>query len=101
MQLDLLKNALINAILIVIITSILSGTSLTSVVAEASAAASSNFSTATPIKHIVVIFQENVSFDHYFATYPNADNTDGQTFNAAPGTPAVDGLSGTLLSANP
>ena len=22
--------------------------------------------TATPIKHVVVIFQENVSFDHYF-----------------------------------
>lgn len=29
-------------------------------------------STATPIKHIVVIFQENVSFDHYFGTYPFA-----------------------------
>jgi phospholipase C len=48
--------------------------------------------TATPIRHLVVIFQENVSFDHYFGTYPNAANTDGQTFNAAPGTPAVDGL---------
>ncbi|MDQ6665428.1 MAG: hypothetical protein M3Z23_13670 [Acidobacteriota bacterium] len=24
--------------------------------------------TATPIKHLVVIFQENVSFDYYFAT---------------------------------
>ncbi len=22
----------------------------------------------TPIQHVVVIFQENVSFDHYFAT---------------------------------
>src|SRR6202047_428845 len=30
--------------------------------------------TTTPIKHVVVIFQENVSFDHYFATYPNATN---------------------------
>ena len=29
-------------------------------------------STATPIKHLVVIFQENVSFDHYFGTYPVA-----------------------------
>ena len=28
--------------------------------------------TATPIKHLVVIFQENVSFDHYFGTYPVA-----------------------------
>ncbi len=25
---------------------------------------------ATPIQHLVVIFQENVSFDHYFGTYP-------------------------------
>jgi phospholipase C len=48
--------------------------------------------TATPIQHVVVIFGENVSFDHYFGTYPNAANTDGQTFHAAPGTPAVDGL---------
>ena len=47
---------------------------------------------ATPVKHVVVIFQENVSFDHYFGTYPNAANTDGQTFHAARGTPAVDGL---------
>ena len=30
--------------------------------------------TTTPIKHVVVIFQENVSFDHYFATYPKAAN---------------------------
>jgi len=48
--------------------------------------------TRTPITHVVVIFQENVSFDHYFGTYPNAANTDGQHFTAAPGTPAVDGL---------
>jgi phospholipase C len=48
--------------------------------------------TATPIKHVVVIFQENVSFDHYFGTYPNAANTDGQPFHAARRTPAVDGL---------
>ncbi len=48
--------------------------------------------TTTPIKHVVVIFQENVSFDHYFGTYPNALDSDGQTFKAAKGTPAVDGL---------
>ena len=35
--------------------------------------------TATPIKHVVVIFQENVSFDHYFGTYPNALNLSGET----------------------
>ena len=33
--------------------------------------------TTTPIKHVVVIFDENISFDHYFGTYPNAANTDG------------------------
>ena len=26
--------------------------------------------TATPIRHLVVLFEENVSFDHYFGTYP-------------------------------
>jgi len=48
--------------------------------------------TQTPIQHVVVLFQENVSFDHYFGTYPNAANTDGQPFHALAGTPAVDGL---------
>jgi len=44
--------------------------------------------TATPIKHLVVIFQENVSFDHYFGTYPNALNLAGETpFKASPRTP--------------
>ncbi|NIH83942.1 alkaline phosphatase family protein [Amycolatopsis granulosa] len=57
--------------------------------------------TATPIKHVVVIFGENISFDHYFGTYPNAANTDGTHFDAAPGTPAVNGLSPQLLTANP
>jgi len=57
--------------------------------------------TSTPIKHLVVIFQENVSFDHYFGTYPHAANTDGQPFYASPSTPSVNGLSGALLTANP
>jgi phospholipase C len=48
--------------------------------------------TLTPIRHVVEIFQENVSFDHYFGTYPRAANSDGQTFDALPHTPAVDGL---------
>ncbi|HEV7163630.1 MAG TPA: alkaline phosphatase family protein [Solirubrobacteraceae bacterium] len=48
--------------------------------------------TTTPIKHVVVIFQENVSFDHYFGTYPSSANTDGQPFKASKSTPAVDGL---------
>ncbi len=58
--------------------------------------------TATPIKHLVVIFQENVSFDHYFATYPYAKNPKGEPwFVASPDTPAVNGLLGTLLTHNP
>jgi phospholipase C len=57
--------------------------------------------TATPIKHLVVIFQENVSFDHYFGTYPHAANTDGSPFYASPRTPSVNGLTGNLLTNNP
>jgi phospholipase C len=59
--------------------------------------------TATPIKHLVVIYNENISFDHYFATYPQAANPPGEpAFTAAPGTPAVDNLaSAHLLSQNP
>ena len=58
--------------------------------------------TATPIKHLVVIFQENVSFDHYFGTYPNALNPAGEpSFHARRGTPSVNGLSPALLNNNP
>jgi phospholipase C len=57
--------------------------------------------TATPIKHLVVIFQENVSFDHYFGTYPFAANTDGTTFRAQPGTPKVNGLYRSINSSGP
>ncbi len=56
----------------------------------------------TPIRHIVVLFQENVSFDHYFATYPRATNPPGEpAFHAAPDTPSVNGLPPTLLTQNP
>ena len=41
---------------------------------------------------MVVLFDENESFDHYFGTYPYAANTDGTTFHAKPGTPKVNGL---------
>jgi phospholipase C len=58
--------------------------------------------TATPIQHLVVIFQENVSFDHYFGTYPVAKNPSGEPkFFAIPGTPTVNGLTNTLLKFNP
>jgi len=58
--------------------------------------------TATPIQHLVVIFQENVSFDHYFGTYPNALNPKGEPkFKAASNTPTVNGLTNALLNNNP
>src|SRR5215467_11259580 len=58
--------------------------------------------TATPIKHLVVIFQENVSFDHYFGTYPVAANPAGEpAFHARPGTPSVNGYTPALLNNNP
>ncbi len=58
--------------------------------------------TTTPIEHLVVIFQENISFDHYFATYPHAENPPGEpTFHARAGTPSVNGLTGALLTDNP
>jgi phospholipase C len=59
--------------------------------------------TATPIRHLVVIFQENVSFDHYFATYPKATNPQGEPrFFALPGTPRVNNLvNAGLLTNNP
>jgi phospholipase C len=58
--------------------------------------------TTTPIKHLVVIFQENISFDHYFGTYPHAANPAGEpAFHALPGTPSVNGLTAELLAHNP
>ncbi|AHI23337.1 phospholipase C [Corynebacterium vitaeruminis] len=76
-------------------------------------AASAEDSTATPIKHVVVIYSENISFDHYFATYPNAANTAGETmqgsnapapsFTAKADTPKVNNLetANLLGDANP
>jgi phospholipase C len=63
--------------------------------------------TATPIRHVVVIFQENVSFDHYFATYPYAANPPGEprfrdrNRGILFATPTVNGLTPGLLTANP
>src|SRR5215472_10993302 len=61
--------------------------------------------TTTPVKHVIVIFQENISFDHYFGTYPNASpNKDGSVYfkNARRDTPRVNSLeSAGLLTNNP
>ena len=63
----------------------------------------SDSATATPIQHVVVIFQENVSFDHYFGTYPFAMNTPGEpNFTPDPSTPSVNNLlAAGLIDNNP
>jgi phospholipase C len=69
---------------------------------SASAAASSTPGFPTPIKHVVVILDENNSFDHYFGTYPNAANPPGEpAFTPLPNTPSVNGLTSSLLTNNP
>jgi hypothetical protein len=70
----------------------------------ASVSAQDALATATPIKHVVVIFGENRSFDHYFGTYPNAQNPEGEpTFTAAASTPTqINNLNQKpLLTSNP
>jgi phospholipase C len=64
--------------------------------------ATTTTTTLTPIKHIVVIFQENTSFDHYFGTYPNATDPGGEPrFIADPHIPTINGLTEVLLKNNP
>jgi phospholipase C len=60
--------------------------------------------TATPIQHLVVIYGENISFDHYFGTYPNATNVAGEpAFFAQSGTPTSNNYvsNPSLLTSNP
>ena len=70
---------------------------------QATAQVATDAPTATPIKHVVVLFDENISFDHYFGTYPNAANTDGTSFTAAANTPTPNDYVShpNLLTANP
>jgi phospholipase C len=68
---------------------------------SASGAAAAPPPSTTPIRHLVVIFQENNSFDHYFGTYPVALNPPGEPpFQARDDTPTVNGL-GTLIDGQP
>jgi phospholipase C len=78
------------------------GTAKPSALPRGTVTASPNPPTTTPIKHLVVIYDENVSFDHYFGTYPRAANTDGVRFTADPGTKTPKNLLQTnLLTKNP
>ena len=78
--------------------------SIQSVVAETNSSAANTVittTTSTPIKHLIVIFQENISFDHYFATYPYAKNSPGvPSFLALPDTLSINGLTKALLNNN-
>jgi phospholipase C len=67
--------------------------------------------TTTPIKYVVVIFQENNSFDHYFGTYPNALYPGGQAVSAQfpvgesafvplPNTPSINGITPAISNLN-
>src|SRR5690242_2968220 len=74
---------------------------LTSTGAAASLTSPEDLTTATPIKHLVVVFQENASFDHYFGTYPNAVNPDGEPpFVPSQDTPPVNNLLPSPLNGN-
>jgi phospholipase C len=49
----------------------------------------------TKIKHIIIIMQENRSFDHYFGTYPGADGIPMQ--NGVPTVCAMDPVTGQCI----
>ena len=88
-----LRTASANAVAAALATGGAAATAATAATAAPKAGAHAVFfhRTSTPIKHVVVIFQENVSFDHYFGTYPNAQpNKDGSRYfkGAKQGTPA-------------
>jgi phospholipase C len=77
------------------------GLCLLATTALTSVARADSTATTTPIQHLVVIFQENVSFDHYFGTYPTALKSPGEPQSkASPYTPAVSGL-GTVVDGQP
>jgi phospholipase C len=90
-----------------IFTSVLTAVALTATVPTSGWAQSNSAAklpeTKTPIKHVVVLFQENISFDHYFGTYPYAANPEGEPqFHPDPLTPRANNLlSGGLLTENP
>jgi phospholipase C len=72
--------------------------------AQTATPTTSSVAPTTPIQHVVIIYGENESFDHYFGTYPKATNPPGQPrFTALPGTPSANNYetNPTLLTANP
>lgn len=97
-----MKRFLITFVAIMVIAAIIQGTASAAVPRHLVLDPAATFDTATPIKHLVVIFDENISFDHYFGTYPFAANPSGEPkFTARPDTPTVNGLDNALLTDNP
>ncbi|MGD0736586.1 MAG: alkaline phosphatase family protein [Terracidiphilus sp.] len=66
----------------------LAGCSSTTPISSAVTTTSSSSSTSalgtpvTPIQHVIVIFGENISYDHYFATYPSIAYSAADSANA-------------------
>jgi phospholipase C len=80
-------------VLFVLLFCIFSSTFVNSSFSSPSPSPLSNSPTKTPIQHLVVIFQENIAFDHYFATYPRAVNPEGEPFfSSFPNTSSINGL---------
>lgn len=86
---------------VILVVGSISSSSITAIAASAIINPTFGKTTTTPIKHLVVLFQENVSFDHYFATYPNAKNLPGESkFSPLSNTPSINGLTIGLLTNN-
>src|SRR5215472_14551947 len=87
---------------IAMVSSLISSAMLASIRPVSAFTSSYTTITKTPIKHLVILFQENVSFDHYFGTYPFATNPPGEPrFIPAHNTPSINGLTGAFLNDNP
>jgi phospholipase C len=54
-----------------------------------------------PIKHIIIIIQENTSFDHYFGTYPHPIKLNESKFKPSENTPSVNGFPNIIMNNNP
>lgn len=89
-------------ICLVVTAMIAAASILTATRAVQASATMQTATTATLIKHLVIIFQENVSYDHYFATYPIATNPSGEpAFIAKDNMSSSNGLTQPLIGNNP
>src|SRR4051812_37788862 len=71
------------------------------ILAVASADSAEPPAPTSPIKHVVVIFGENHSFDYFFATYPTATNPPGDpAFTGSIGSQTIDNLATANLLGN-